>query len=514
MVGKSKSRGILTGYGYGCGMKPGILLLVLLAAGLLAGLALRRPGVLRTGQGGDQAELSGENLPSDPGARKVLVLEGQVEYLEGQVRALREENERLLQQLGGIGLPDGAVDQARMVNERDVPADFVGAGLELMKLRENQALPIPVREVPGGVVEERILNWLRRWMPGERALRLARAIQALGWIDEAEDPLPPRAALMMRQLGGWYDDREGTLLMDDHSGGEMDSAGGGRGYREALGIALAQLLRERGPALLAGAEQLTTDERLAREAMLAGDAALTRLLYALGNPGLQDPAEIPSEDPDHPFNHVFMPQFFRDAHFFAFNEGMEFAQGLHGAGGWEQVNGGYRRPPRSTAEILDAGRYLDGGGLAAATIGWDSVKVGESEPFWDDRLGQFLIRGALAAWQEDEIAGLGSAGWAGDRLLAFNAAAGERARGHVVWQTLWRETDWAEAFERAMGACLVRFYAMEESHSRWDSEEGLRFTSGGRHVLLLRNRNGTGVLLIDAGDGAFFERAEEQFVRD
>jgi hypothetical protein len=433
----------------------------------------------------------------------IRLLEGQVEYLEGQVRVLREENEALMERLGRLGMKDGV---AAVPQPGAEGPDFVGLGIELMKLRELKALPIASTLVSEAVIEEKILAWLRRSQPGDRGMRLGRAVHALGWIPEAVDPLPLRAALLTRQLGGWYDGVDGTLYLDEKG------AGGGAGrdvFREALGVAWAQLLREFGDTLFPSgrAVPLSLDAQLARESLLGGDAGLTRFLYSLQNAAIQDPNELPPEDPDHPFNQVPMPQFFRQLHFFPFSEGFEFMQGLHSMGGFAQMNASYSRPPGSTAEVLDVERYLAEPAVPGVEVSWEVEEVLGVRPFWDDVLGQYAVMTALRAWNEEEKAGLGARGWVADRLRTY-AGGSESGRGHAVWQTLWRDGDWSEAFFRAMRECLRQRYGVQVTMA---DSGAVDFEAQGRHVSLTRNRGGSGVVLIDAGTAAFAKGLKEAY---
>jgi len=526
--GKGNAAGLKGNWSFsGCGVawrsvKPVFLLLILVVAGVVAALWLKgRPlasasDPLTTGGGvSDRAGDDGALLVSLDGktaaggeAGTIQLLEGQVEYLEGQVRVLREENEALLAKLGRLGMAEGAGAAAMqgLAGDLEEP-DFVGLGIELMTVRQLDALPITALPIEGKVVREKILDWLRSQQPGDQGERWGQALHALGWIPEAVDPLPSQADLMLLQLGAWYDAEEGTLFVDDGSGGEIMGQGGP--YREALGVAWAQALREFGPTLFGknGTAGLKTDERLGRLALIGGDAGLTRFLHSLQNPSLVDAKGIPVDDPDHPYNAVPLPDFLRQLHFFPVVEGFEFVQGLHSAGEFAQVNASYSRPPLSTAEVLDSERYLGESGLQPVAVSWPDLKVMEQEPIWDDVLGQFAVRTALRTWNDEERAGLGSRGWVGDRLLVYAAAEADQ-RGHAVWQTLWQDGDWAEAFYRAMMECLKQRYGVEIERQG----EAIRsFVVEGRRVALMKNRDGQGVLLMDCAEGPFNEALRERF---
>jgi hypothetical protein len=461
---------------------PALLLLVLAMAGTGLGLWLHSRAQA-------PAPPAGTDAPVEDLTAQVRLLEGQVEYLQGQNAVLEEENARLQQRLAQ-GTPSGEPRMAAAGDED--PPDFAGLSLELLKFRRLQALPLTMTAASLAEVEARILDWLRRRQPGDEAPRLALALNALGWIDRPVDPLPPRAALLARQLGGWYDPASGVLHVV-----EAAPAPGKPAPDRPLAVAFGQLLREYGEVLFPDKSRLSTDARLAREALLAGDAGLTRFLFSLENPAGQAPKSMPAEDPDHPLNEVALPVFLRELYLHPFNRGFEFARDLHGTGGFAQLDAAYSRPPAGAAELSDPARFLAGEAAEPEALSLPPLTAGGAEPYWDDRLGPFACLTALRAYNSDEVASAAVRGWRGDRLLAF--AAPEHPRDHALWQTLWQDAAQAERFRAALRTCLLQ---------RWDVEpepaDGavLVLRPPGRSLRLLNNLNGRGVLLIDAADDA------------
>jgi hypothetical protein len=462
---------------------PALLLLVLALAGTGLGVWL---------QGRAQAPAA-NSTPADPTedlAAQVQLLEGQVEYLQGQNAVLEQEN-ALLQQRLAQGSSAGAPRMTAAEGGED-PPDFAGLSLELLKFRRLQALPLTVTTASLAEVEARILDWLRRCQPGDEAPRLALALNALGWIDQPVDPLPLRAALLARQLGGWYDPGSGVLHVVDAA-----PAPGKPAPDRPLAIAFGQLLREYGEVLFPAKARLSTNARLAREALIAGDASLTRFLFSLENPAGQAPKSIPAEDPDHPLNEVALPVFLRELYLHPFNRGFEFARDLHGTGGFAQLDAAYSRPPTGASELSDPARFLGGESTAPDTLPLPLLTAGDTPPYWDDCLGPFACLTALRAYNSDEVASAAVRGWRGDRLLAF--AAPEHARDHALWQTQWQDAAQAERFRAALRTCLEQ---------RWDVEPEtgddrvLVLRPQGRSLRLLINLGGRGVLLIDAADDA------------
>lgn len=473
---------------------PALVLALLLAAGLAAGLILsqRKVSSPPAAGAGTEQESAGDLR------RQIAILEGQVEYLQGQVGALQDENSQLLQKLGTLGIK-GVAKLEPVPAPDDAPPDFVGLGLDLMKFRNIQALPIPTTGASRENVEKAILRWLRLQQPGDEGPKFALALTALGWVEKPVDPLPLQAAVLARQLGGWYDRESGTLLVEDDK-----PVPGMPAPDRPMAVAFGQLLREFGNVLFPDAARsaLSTDERIARMALITGDAALTRFLFSIRNPVPRSGNDLPVEDPDHPLNQVPMPVYLKELALFPFARGFEFAQALHGAGEFAQLNAAYSSPPASCAEVIEPERLLDAARLPPARVDLASPEIGGEKPYFDDRLGRFAIFTALRAYNSDEEAGLGARGWKGDRLLAY--ASPDHERDHALWQTLWLTREDALAFFKAMHACLLQRYDAKPS-----SEEPGRtvLQALNRHVRLMINRDGLGVRLVDAATAGFADAA-------
>lgn len=474
-------------------LPPAALLVLLLLGGLGAALWLPAP------QAPAMAEAPAE--PEEDLRKQITLLEGQVEYLQGQVGALQDENAQLLQKLGTLGMKGIPKMDPTPIPDDVAPPDFVGLGIELMKFRQIQALPVPTTGTSRAAVEKAILAWLRQQQPEDEAPRFALALTALGWIEKPLDPLPLLASVLAIQLGGWFDSASGTLLVID----EQPEPGKPAPDRP-LAVAFGQLFREYGGTLFPspGQPPLSTDERLARLGLLTGDAALTRFLYSIQNPIPRSASDLPPEDPDHPLNQVPLPVYLKELSLFPFAKGFEFAQALHSAADFAQLNSAYSRPPRSCAEIIEPERFLEASRLPPAAVTFASTTLAGEKPYWDDRLGRFATFTALRAYNSDEDAGLGTRGWKGDRLLAY--AAPDHPRDHAVWQMTSLTREDATAFYKAMRTCLTQRYDAQPSR---EDPQGLALEAQDRHIRLLHNAGGLGVLLIDAATSAFAEAAAQ-----
>ncbi|WP_172683251.1 hypothetical protein, partial [Verrucomicrobium spinosum] len=109
-------------------------------------------------------------LPGTSGsAEEVKTLQSQVTYLQEQVDILRHENSTLLDKLASLTgknpslTPPCSPDMKPAANG-EAP-DFVGIGIELVKTREIQDIPLPTLSVDRAEVANRITAWLATQFP-------------------------------------------------------------------------------------------------------------------------------------------------------------------------------------------------------------------------------------------------------------------------------------------------------------------------------------------------------------
>ena len=372
------------------------------------------------------------------------------------------------------------------------PPDFSGIGIELVRVRELQALPMNSATVPRAEVQHRIAAWLAERFPADFGKRHGRALAALGAIPEPVDTIALRAEFWSHQIGAWFDEKDGTLYLAEPSNPDDRR-------ENALGLAFAQLLRAHGNELLPkNTVALTTDAWLARLSLLAGDAALTRLLHSVANPDKGGGGGV-GEDPDDPSRQVPIPAFQRELELAPFSIGLDFARSLHSLGKFEQVDAAYGRPPVALIEVLEPSLYLGETQFKPEPVKWNDLVVNGVAPIWDDALGAPGLVLYLRQYLPQSVAADVAAGWRGDRWIAFDA--GEK-RGHVALQTIWQDANAADAFFAAMRQALLnRYKGAAEGKA---APQGLFKLDGPqRFVALTRTHGGRGVFFADAGDAGF-----------
>ncbi|MFZ4763839.1 MAG: hypothetical protein ACOYMN_02700, partial [Roseimicrobium sp.] len=298
-----------------------VLLFLLVLLGLGVGILLRdapKPAKAVSSESSDLSRAgeamrtlsqpSGSNFTM-PAAEppQVKLLRDQVEYLQDQVQALQKENSQLIDKLASITQkPEMAATSPALQQMPDDVPDFVGIGIELLQTRGCKDVPIPTVSVNRERVEQLIAKWLATQFAPQHGVLQGRALAALGAIPEPVDTLALKAAFLSHQIGGWYDAGEQTLCIATEPSGEQ-----GAEKENALALAYGYLFKLRGAKLFtANAPPRTLDARLASDAVLAGDAALTRFLHAIRNPAQGGGGGV-GEDPDDPSRAVPIPNFLR-----------------------------------------------------------------------------------------------------------------------------------------------------------------------------------------------------------
>jgi hypothetical protein len=205
------------------------------------------------------------------------------------------------------------------------------------------------------------------------------------------------------------------------------------------------------------ANVIDEDTRLARLALLEGDAMLTMAAFA-------------SDETQQPLSRVLVrvaqgaleaslrdyrasleqspelraaPPFQRDRLVFPYQAGGSFVAQVHRAGGFPLVDRLYDAPPESTEQILHPEKYLAGERAVpvrapSAPTGWKPLRSGH--------VGELLLGAMLDVCNERPVAREAAAGWGGDAFTV--SSRGEQ--GALLLVTTWDTPDDARQFERAM----------------------------------------------------------------
>ena len=135
---------------------------------------------------------------------------------------------------------------------------------------------------------------------------------------------------------------------------------------------------------------------------------------------------------------------------FPYEDGLAFASGLFGQGGWAAVDAAFASPPDSTEQIIHPEKYTSREKPinVAAPIKAKALGRGWSEAT-QDTIGEL----GTAVWLEPtagkRAAGDAAAGWGGDRVVLLE---GPDDGWLVAWQTSWDTPADADAFAVAAQA--------------------------------------------------------------
>jgi len=203
-------------------------------------------------------------------------------------------------------------------------------------------------------------------------------------------------------------------------------------------------------------EEVRGDELLARLALVEGDATLIMNVYTqrisaanplgvllqLGQASLQNPAlVIPPDAPPIVQRQLLWP----------YEQGEFFVSTLFRQGGWQAVNAAYANPPRTTEQVFEPQKYLDGEEGQPISLPDASAALGQDWALAEDGvLGQFFLREWLRTQLEREPASSAANGWGGDAYHLYEDGAGRFAIAFAsVWDSAAEQGEFAQAL-RAM----------------------------------------------------------------
>ncbi|MEZ4360392.1 MAG: hypothetical protein R3B48_09440 [Kofleriaceae bacterium] len=331
---------------------------------------------------------------------------------------------------------------------------------------------------------------------GEHATQLAREERLLKHWGLIPRELDYRAALMellTRQVAGYYDPKRRRLTLATNATDVGDES-----WAEAVLVhELQHGLQDQAFALQKYGELVPgeDDAANAREAVTEGDATAVMIAWRMrGAVAWADPvtarAIAESFDEGSEDGLRATPLAVREHLVFPYRAGFAFAADRYRRGGWRALDAAFRRPPRSTEQILHPELYerderpsvvpplqrlaaLPQAALLDETV-WGELDV-----------GIFLRSHGVAATE----AALAAAGWNGDRVTVF-ALPGDRQLGIVrlACDTEADAHEALEALERALDAWILGA-AVERARARssWLDRRG---------ALTVVERRGAAVLVL------------------
>jgi tetratricopeptide (TPR) repeat protein len=292
-------------------------------------------------------------------------------------------------------------------------------------------------------LEEYLVDWYGRpeHLEGMEAAR--RLYVALGLIDEEYDLSGDQIRTLREHIAGLYDSetKEIYLILDRYTSDLWLEVTYAHEFTHALQDQHFGLdrLYEDCPS---------SDCRLARQALVEGDATLVMTEYAF-----QYLFELSFEREDllsaiqevEQGEYKEAPSVVRQTAYFPYAQGVVFAAALVQSGGWEQLNRAFDDPPQTTEQLMHPDVYLAGDAGRAPEVGDATVALG---PGWSelvrDSLGELVIRVYLERQLGAEEALMAAEGWGGDTAVLL---ADDDSKRHVlVLRVNWDSQSDAEEF--------------------------------------------------------------------
>ncbi len=345
-----------------------------------------------------------------------------------------------------------------------------------------RGVPFPGSVPSALLTEKELANVLERKLSEDLPVpfdRYAASLAALGVVPPGTDLKEPMTRLYARQVAGFYDPDEKKFYVVPERAGEAARGAAGLGplaermMEDALLThELTHALQDRHLDLSKRLKELREngDAQMALQAMLEGEATVVMMQAVL--------SQLPAEFRDRLSTGSLLssmaqmaagglegadgvPEFFVKELLFPYTSGTEWVEKKRVDGGWAALDAAWKRPPRTTAEILHPDRPAsprkripDAGRPAAAEVP-PGTRV-----LWTDRFGEWMLRTVLETAGAPDPAGL-AAEWQDDRIVFFEPKGVRDGPVGFVWRLRLSSGDAA----RRLADVLAAFYEADESDS-------------------------------------------------
>lgn len=285
--------------------------------------------------------------------------------------------------------------------------------------------------------------------------------------------------LLTEQIAGFYDPREKKLYV-------ADKPEGGEAWADMLmAHEIVHALQDQHFDLEAWMKEVEDDgdASAARSALVEGDGVALMLEYTLAEKGVPPPWSNPeviklltgSMDPTSGGDLLARsPLAIRQGLMFPYVRGLEFVAYLRRTQPWAKIDAAFRRPPRSTEQILHPELYLADEKPHAITPVVPSGYTEVHRAVWGEvGWSMFYETHGLTP----RVAMSAAAGWGGDRVLLVAragdpgaVASPERTTGLALltYDTALDATEAWDAMTRALDAMVIGTeIATSSDHHRW-----------------------------------------------
>jgi hypothetical protein len=288
---------------------------------------------------------------------------------------------------------------------------------------------------------------LRNAVRGRNQEDVSLAYSRLGLLPEKTDLRHAVLSFYSSQALAFYDSRAKEIVVIDNTTGEANGASSRKIDDRAIAHELTHALQDQVFSLGVRLRSETNgDAAIALRAVAEGDALVSEHAYAVGALDkwlvgyvLQrlEPGNTGAMLPD-------VPALMLDRSDFQYRAGTRFVLRSTNSSDWSLVNRLYTHPPLSTEQVLHPEKYfetpdppsrIDLGNLSALfSSEWKEIE--------NDTLGELLVRCLFNQWLGPTRAAAISAGWDGDRFVAYRK--GDDVA--FIWATIWDSSADAREF--------------------------------------------------------------------
>lgn len=326
----------------------------------------------------------------------------------------------------------------------DIAASIIKSVSLIRGLIQKHTVPCAIQMQ--GEVKKFLLDAIENKIPKEKIENEEKLFKAIGFLPQNFNYKEGLIELYTSQLGGYYDPDANRYVMAGWLPDAMQPTIAAHELTHALQDQYFDL------STFTDEEKLTTDELLARSALLEGDATAVMTDYQkklMGQPLLAKDKNIDNLLLSNIIGASFMakntgaPESLQMMLFFPYTSGFRFAHSLLIKGGYKEIDNAFKSPPTTTKEILHPE-------LFGEVLISDPIK-GDSDGY-RDRFGEFFISALLGMYSRNKGEAAEAAnGW-------MNDTAVREKNGKVSWKTEWNTTKDAEQFLTMYKETLSKLY--------------------------------------------------------
>ena len=324
--------------------------------------------------------------------------------------------------------------------------------------------PVPCRLKDKQQVEAYLRETIKKKYSVSRIENEGTMLRMLGMLPANYDYYNSLIELYTDQLGGYYEPVEEYYAMAAWMPASMQ-----------MSIAVHELthaLQDQHFALdkVIDDLSLSSDEQLARAALVEGDATAVMLDYShmlAGLPSISKSESVSAFMLQSLSGAMFSvslrkaPSAIQAALLFPYVSGLNFVHRLLKRGGYREVDRAFARFPRTTSEVLHPELYqdsafTDGSSQRIPPLAPEGFRSAKAMPIHVDTLGEFLIATMLGTWLNPIQSSSAAAGWKGDRVALYQ---GDKQKFALSWVTDWEnEVEASEFFETLGRAYCLRYF--------------------------------------------------------